>query len=115
METSYFKDRDGWNAKTTVQLDDKRQLAIRTSRMSQSGFLATRVTGWTRNDSGTMTHVMSFGIAGGDFSAVLERTPQPRITEKVVRQQHDRLIAQIDSIVAMAQAHYGKEIAVEAA
>ena len=68
MITNYYRDHDGWNGKTTLDIEDGRTLVIRTSKRSIGGGLATSVTAWRRNEDGSNRHVMGFGLGEGDYS-----------------------------------------------
>ena len=46
MNTIYFRDQDGWNGKTTIDLENGRQLVIRTSKRAFGGGLATNAPVW---------------------------------------------------------------------
>ncbi|GKS87470.1 hypothetical protein AVMA1855_24980 [Acidovorax sp. SUPP1855] len=113
METKIYKDRDGWNAKTVVPLDERRELVIRTSRRQIGGGLLTSATCWSIGAAGSQTHVMGYGTGDGDFSTRIVTTQPPRITEKVVAQQHEMALRQIDAIRQAAQLHYAAQVQAE--
>jgi len=90
MNTIYFRDQDGWNGKTTIDLENGRQLVIRTSKRAFGGGLIA--------GDGVRRHAMSFGLGNGDYSERLVLSQHARITEKVVRAQHEATLARITSI-----------------
>lgn len=112
METSINKDKSGWSAKTQVSLANRRILGIRTAKaMNGSGRLTTRATVSTLNDAGYTTHVMGFGSINGDFNSQVADSAPARITEKVVREQHARALADIKGILARVDRHYEEQAA----
>ena len=98
METTYFRDSQGWNGKTTIDLENGRQLVIRTSKRAFGGGLATNATVWHIAGDGVRRHAMGFGLGNGDYSERLVLSQHARITEKVVRAQHEATLARITSI-----------------
>lgn len=106
MITNYYRDHDGWNGKTTLDIEDGRTLVIRTSKRSIGGGLATSVTAWRRNEDGSNRHVMGFGLGEGDYSERVMLSMPSRITEKLVRQQHETTLTRIGSIRADVRDYY---------
>ncbi|MFC7410401.1 hypothetical protein [Hydrogenophaga atypica] len=105
VQIRLIKDRDGWNAKSSITLPDNRELQIRTSKRS-NGTLATTATVYTTKD-GYMTHAFGLGIPGkGDFSSTVISSKPARVTEKVVEEQQRRGLAHLETIQAQIRAHY---------
>lgn len=110
METTVYKDpRNGWEAKTTIDLGEvsgeHRELHITTNKSYiGGGWLATKASVHTRDG---MFLVHRFGLAGGgDFSRRLSHTQPGRITEKVVSAQHAEVLDQVQDVIALAREHY---------
>ena len=112
METRIYKDKSGWIAKTQVSLANRRILDIRTAKtVTGTGRLSTRATVSTLDDSGYTTHVMGFGTGGGDFNMQVADAAPARITEKVVREQHARALADLQTIRVRVDLHYEQQAA----
>ena len=106
MKTQYFKDaRNGWEARTVVDLSTKQQLDL-TTRKDINGNLSTRATVHWLLAGGVRRHAMSFGAAGGDFSQTIKTTKPARITANVVENQHGLGLEMIAQITKAALAHY---------
>ena len=108
MQTRVFKDRDGWNAETMVDLEGNRVLKIKTYRNLHHK-LVTTASVWHCDGSGTMRHAFGFG-SGGDFDETLIVANVPRVTSSVVEGQHGRAIAAMQSIQDRVAAHYTIDI-----
>ena len=106
MITNYYRDHDGWNGKTTLDIEDGRTLVIRTSKRAVGGGMATNATVWLCNADGTNRHVMGFGLGEGDYSERLVLSMPARITEKLVRQQHENTLTRLESIRADVRDYY---------
>ena len=106
MKTSIEKDpRDGWIAKTRIELDAPRVLIIET-RKNRKG-LGTDAAVYTV-DGGFLCHrygLLSKDPKESDFREVVIPA-QGRCTEKSVRAQHAVALARIEDIKAQALAHY---------
>lgn len=109
MNTTYYRDHDGWNGKTIIDLDDGRQLVIRTSKRGMGGGLVTTATAWSCAEDGSRRHIMGFGLGSGDYSERLMLTQPGRITEKQVRHQHDATMNRIEQIRADVKAYYDSQ------
>ena len=102
METLVRKGRDGWEAKSEIQLDNDRVLSIRTSKGSYGG-----LTTWASvsvRDGDFLSHRLF-----QDFSKNIIKTNPSRVTAKVVEAQH--ALINLDEVLAMVEQHYSKEIA----
>lgn len=110
MKTIYFKDtRNGHEAKTTVELNPKQVLVI-TTRRNLKGDLASNVFAYWLGDNGSMHHAFDFGAGGGDFSYTFRSTRPSRLTEKLVREQHELAEFHIPGFIQKANAFYLKEV-----
>lgn len=107
MDTRVYKDRDGWNANTTIDFDAGRQLVIRTYKRPNS--LLTTASVFTVLPDGGTRHLLGFGSGLGDFYGQLIVSKPARTTAKVVALQHGDALAQIDKIKATAFAHYAAQ------
>lgn len=108
VETRIFRDRDGWNATSTLDLADNRMLQIRTYKSSAGASLCSRGTVHTKMEGGGLRHIMGFGTPGGDFSEDLAVSKPARVTEKVVAAQHESVLKALPSVLAAVEAHYAK-------
>lgn len=107
METRYYRDKDGCNAHTVVPLENNRELDIRTRRMRSIGALVTTASVCTVKD-GSKVHVMGFGTSDGDFHQRVISTSPARVTEKVVREQHIKVLAGLVLIQQAVADHYAR-------
>lgn len=114
MNTKYFRDHDGWNAVTEIEIEGGRQLVIRTGKRGVGGGLATNATVWTIEADGTRRHSMGFGAPGGDYSERLVLSQPGRITEKQVRQQHERTLGLVPVVVKDVQTFYATQGSMQA-
>lgn len=106
MNTEFYRDHDGWNGKTAIDIGSHRELTIHTHKRGIGGGLATSASVSTVNANGTKTHVFGFSLGRGDYSSQLLLTQPNRITEKYVRLQHLNALALIDEIKFKVNAHY---------
>lgn len=90
--TQVHKDKhDGWKATTRIDLGSHKVLTISTYKpMAPARGLRTQARVSTVED-GFERHVLSFG-PGGDFSKTLAHGLPARVTESVVREQHNRVL-----------------------
>lgn len=105
QQTRVIRDRNGWHASTRVELAHSRVLELRTRRHSSASKLVTRATVSTVEGS-FLSHAVGYGTASGDFSQNVIVESRSRITEKVVREQHEAALSQIDRIRATVAAFY---------
>jgi len=107
MQTIYCRDQNGWNAKTVIEIDDGRQLHIRTARrLYGSPGLETRATVWSPWTKGSLSHKTILFGKGGDFARNLAVSHPKRVTEKVVIAQHVQALGLVDQLRAEASAYY---------
>ena len=107
MQTTYFRDSQGWNGKTKVEMPGNQELIIETSRRAFGNGLSTRAAVWRHDGRGFKSHAA--GLAGtGDFYERLELTSLNLIMEKAVCEQHAAVIARIDAIRSKVEAYYSK-------
>ncbi len=107
MKTLINKDSSGWRASTEVELADRRVLEIRTYKAGNGrSRLSTRATVSTLNEAGHTTHIIGYGGAGGDFNKEVTSSTPTRITEKLVREQHERVLAELRTIRVWVELHY---------
>jgi hypothetical protein len=110
MAYRLYRDRDGWKALSEIELDDERQLVIRTSK-NTNGALATVLTVWKVEKGGSKTHVAGFGLRSGDYAKRIITSRPARITEKVVNEQHLLVLVQLESIKVKIREHYAPDAA----
>ena len=100
MNTLVSKGRDGWTARTEIQLGNDRVLSIKTSKGAYGGL--TTWAGVSVRDVDFLTHRMF-----QDFSKTIIKTVPSRITAKVVEAQH--ALIDLDELLAMVESHYSEE------
>ena len=69
MTTRIHKEHDGWNAETSIDLENQRVLKLRTGKRSIGGGLQTTATVWTDTGDGGLTHAMGLGTGSGKAAA----------------------------------------------
>lgn len=108
MDTNISKGREGWEAKTTVDMGAAKRVLIVTTGKTTGG-MVTRAVVNTDNGDGFLVWEMF-----GDFSA---RTfyKGARCTEKTVRELHQLALDGIEQTMAAAVAHYAAKEAKVAA
>lgn len=92
----------GWLAESEVELFDKKVLRVSTMKRS-SGRLVTMAQAMEDNGNGMVSFIMF-----QDFNQTLETSSPKKVTEKAVREQQAKVMANIESAVAAAKAYYGK-------
>ncbi|MBD9406272.1 hypothetical protein IB236_13065 [Acidovorax sp. ACV02] len=99
MEMQIGKGRDGWEAKTAIEMGAANRVLI-VSTGKTNGGMVTRAVVNTDNKDGFLTWDMF-----GDYSA---RTVYKgaRCTEKTVRELHQLALSKIEETLAAARAHY---------
>lgn len=100
--TYKFKTRDGWEARTHMNLFDNFVLKISTRKASTKGWLASYVS-VVRVEDGFETFRVFY-----DFNIVTNKTTG-RATEKSILELHENTLGDIDDLKAQALAHYAKE------
>ena len=107
METRYFRDDSGWNAETHLEIaHTPRLLSIRSCKRGGAGTLTTTASVATRGENGLLTHVLTYGAAGGDFNKIVAHSQPGRVTESAVRQQHQLVLGRINEILADVASFY---------
>ncbi len=102
LKTSVYRDyRKNLRARTNIELDGDRLLQIETSK-NDNGVLTTLATVHKR-DRGSLVHELF-----KDYSKYLAKE-KVRATEKVLRAQHDKVLASIDTILDDVARHYADE------
>lgn len=107
MITSMQKGRDGWNAKTDIELepigpmepDAKRILRIETSK-ARAG-ISTCASVWKLDGRGSMSTILY-----GDFRKTIA-VESSRCTEKSVKTLHENALASKADLLAQVNAYYG--------
>lgn len=101
-------------AETEILLDEatKRWLHISTGKVTGAGIKCTASV--CVHDGTSRIHAIGFGTPGGDFWRTVEHDRAGRATEKNIRAMHDRALARIEEILALARAHYRLAEKVEA-
>ena len=107
ITTRYYRDARGWCGETIIALPgyEKKQLVLNTHKHTSSPVLETDAS--VRTDEGRGCWCFVIGAAGeGDYMKRVIRTSPKRVTEKAVRQQHERALIMLDGITQDAVAHY---------
>lgn len=101
------KGQSGWQAQSHIELGDKRVLTIRTSKSAYAAGLRTNASVCIV-EGHLQRHVLGFGITG-DFRQDVLVTPTARVTEKAVREQHERFLSApcaLTDLLGRIEAHY---------
>jgi len=106
MKATIRKGREGWEARTTIELDAPHILEISTYKSSRG--LVTTATRMEKTDGGS-----SF-IMFEDFHSALIQSKE-RCTEKTITAQHTAALADIEGIKAKCAAWYAAKALKEAA
>lgn len=115
LKTTYGKGRDGRYGKTRFRMEPNLVVDIDTSkRVIGSSGLVTLVTVSTDDGSGFLTHRISYPKPRGDFSKRYIVTEPSRVTERVLREQHEQALGMVDQFKADIQAHYERQAQLEA-
>lgn len=107
MNANISKGRDGWEAKTTVDMGEGNRVLIITTGKTTGGMVSRAIVN-TDNGDGFLTWDLF-----GDFNA---RTlyKGARCTEKTVRELHQLALDGIEQTMAAAVAHYAAKEGVAA-
>ena len=109
-KTRFFRDYDGWNGETTVELPnlgEGKQLVLSTSKSKYSGSITSTASVRTLERG-----MWTFCIAGkdGDYHKRVGGSEfGKRATERAVREQHERVLATLSDILANVTAHYAAQ------
>jgi hypothetical protein len=106
LNTTYRRDSQGSaKAETHIPFGDVgRRLYISTYKSGRGGIVTT-ATVVTYKGDGCITHAIGFGVCG-DYSKRLADDRGARCTEKNIRAQHERCIAEHALILADAETWY---------
>ena len=88
-----------WRAKDTEMLNDTLELSITTMRRSNARVTTTATVG--RREGAFITHLMY-----QDYNVSLWAVVYPRITRKVVEEQHKSILKELVAIRQRARDHY---------
>jgi len=105
MNTTYHRDSTGWCGTTTVNHGTSQLIRIVTGKRRIGHGLATTVACYS-NNNGMLTHCMGFGTRGGDYHETMIVSQPKRVTESLVRDQHEGVVAQIEQIQASVELFY---------
>ena len=108
VQTHTYRDRDGWHARSEVNVNDTRVLKLTTSKVISGTGLRTTATVWNADAGGILRHAMAFGGPSGDFSVTVAHAKPPRVTEAVVTAQHQAALDQMPRILVAIEQHYAK-------
>ena len=103
MKTAYFKGYYGHQAETGMDLPDNRFLKITTMKRSSGNLVTTATVGKSSGNS------FSF-VMFEDFNKTLLHE-KVRVTEKAVKNQHDKALENLDALKAEIAEYYSKETA----
>jgi predicted HD phosphohydrolase len=113
MQIKLVNTSNGWQAETSIDLDQHRVLVIRTAR-AQAGLsdLVTRATVSTRVDENTLIHDVGSDSRAADFDQLVASSPcglLKELTEKLVHEQHDKALAAQRLIRARIEQYYRQD------
>ena len=101
IQTIIRKDsRNNWAAKSYIDLTDKLQFTVSTTKTYETGALVTRASVGKR-DGAFVCHTMR-----SDFSKTLAAEKYGRVTSKVVEKQHNEILENIEAVLQLAKKHY---------
>ena len=108
--TRYYRDTRGWCGETIVALPgyEKKQLVLNTRKHTSSPVLTTDASVRTNEGRGCWSFAIGFGGEGDYMKRVILTSPK-RVTEKAVRQQHERALIMLNGITQDAVAHYARQ------
>ncbi|KZK27557.1 hypothetical protein ABEW79_11285 [Delftia tsuruhatensis] len=107
MRTHYsHSTRDGHKLVTIIELGGARELDIST-RKGLGGALESRASVHLCSGN-SRRHVIGFN-GDGDFNRLFLSTSPKRVTEKVAREQHTLILAQVESIKLAVEMHYAAQ------
>lgn len=109
--TRFYRDNDGWNGETTVELPDLgkgKQLVINTSK-SRGNAAITSIASVRTLERGMWTIVFAGSKDGDYFKRVGCSEVGKRATERTVRKQHEGVLATLDSILQNVMEHYAAQ------
>lgn len=102
--TTVRKQVDGWEAKTEIDLGHHLVLYVTTRRRMGSSNLSS-VAHVGHLDKGFVCYTVA-----RDFWALVDERSPSRVTESVIRVQHQRAVEQIDSLSKLALRFYGHDL-----
>ena len=107
--TRYYRDHNGWCGESSIALPGHadRMLMI-SSHKHSDGTLVSSASVRTKERDGMWSFVIGGG-KDGDFYKVVARSAPKRVTERVVREQHNRVLVDFDAIVQEACQHYAAQ------
>jgi hypothetical protein len=104
------KESYGWRASTRIELTNQRVLDV-TTRKKVFGKSLTTTGSVSLAKDNRLIHVLARGISG-DFHQTCAEKLVPRITEKAVREQHDRfLTCGLMHLLVQIEQHYAQQAA----
>ena len=107
MRTHYsHSTRDGHKLVTIIELGGARELDIST-RKGLGGALESRASVHLCSGN-SRRHVIGFN-GDGDFNRLFLSTSPKRVTEKVAREQHAQILAQLESVKLAVEMHYAAQ------
>lgn len=108
VQTNTYRDRDGWHAKSELNVNDMRVLKLTTSKVIGGTGLRTTATVWNADAGGVLRHAMAFGGPSGDFSETVAFSKPARVTEAIVTAQHQAALAQLSRVLVAIERHYAQ-------
>ena len=101
IQTIVKKDwRNNWTAESVIDLTDKLEFTLSTTKTYETGALVTRAT-VGQIDGACVCHTI-----GSDFSKTLAAEKYGRVTSKVVEKQHRDFLVNIEAVLQLAKKHY---------
>ena len=108
VQTHTYRDRDGWHAKSEVNVNATRVLKLTTSKVISGTGLRTSATVWNADAGGMLRHAMAFGGPSGDFSETVAFSKPARVTEAIVTAQHQAALTQLSRVLVAIERHYAQ-------
>ena len=115
ITTTYGKDRNGRYGRSRFRMDPNLVADIETSKrgLGRSGLIS-HVTVSIEDGSGFLSHRISYPSPRGDFSKRYITTTPSRVTDRVVREQHEQALSMIDQFRSDIKIHYKRQAQLDA-
>lgn len=116
MQIHLSKTTAGWQAHSTIDLDDGRVLSLITVRSTRfRASLVTKAVVSTPEEDGLLRCAAPSENDVGDYQDAVIVSAPPRLTKAVVREQQARALAGLESIKASVEQHYARQFGAVAA
>lgn len=109
MKTRYYRTIMGWQAKTELELDNHcGLLKFHTCQYDDSGGLATIAFTLKQNTQGNLLDVRC-SVGESQFSRVLAYSYSRKITESLVKKQHESVLERLEAVIQEVRSFYSNQ------